>query len=159
MVSRADERPILGNRDCRNLNFVDTVKQDQSSLVYSVVQVANQSETIEMFVTKNADAFEGLSTFHRTITILKDVSKKPEMCLPLRYGVSVTDKLKDKLEVLESRGVVAICALECPILHVYSSTAFLFVFFDSAEVLLKICNFSELVISKHFVTNVLCYNS
>ena len=109
---QSDDRPILGIEACETLNLVKRVKQTTTVWVDSVVK--ELPESVTDFINQNIKVFTGLGTFAKPIKILVDHRAPPGMCPPRRLNHSISERLKVKLETLESQKVVAKITGEMP---------------------------------------------
>ena len=100
LISKAECRPILGIEDCARLNLVKRV-------VNEVVITKLLPDAKEDFIKMYESLFTGLGKFKQTVKITVDPKAPAGMCPPRRYSYSITERLKGKLEALESIGVVA----------------------------------------------------
>lgn len=113
-MSKHDDRPILGIRECARLNLVRRVEQEPSHVVDGVGTVPEVPATKEAFIKAHEEVFSGMGMFSRPVRILVDESKPPSMHPPLRYNFSTGERLKVKLNDLEAQGIVAKIKGEMP---------------------------------------------
>ncbi|KAK3918904.1 hypothetical protein KUF71_001028 [Frankliniella fusca] len=106
-ISKIDDRPILGNVACEELNLVRRVKhpEQQINLVSEMSIVL--PPTKELFLEQYSKLFTGLGEFTTKVHIQIDPTVQPEMCPPRRYHFSLLDKMKAKIVSLVDRGIVA----------------------------------------------------
>ncbi|KAE8738527.1 hypothetical protein FOCC_FOCC015990, partial [Frankliniella occidentalis] len=98
-VATSGTRPLLGIQACHDLNLVRLVSHPQvESLVTKPVLVR---KTVDEFVAKNKDVFDGLGQLKQTIHVEVDKDSPAGMCQPRRYSVAIVDRLKIKLDSLD----------------------------------------------------------
>ncbi|KAE8737782.1 hypothetical protein FOCC_FOCC016750, partial [Frankliniella occidentalis] len=106
-ISKIDDRPILGNVACEELNLVRRVQHPERRihLVNKVPLVL--PATKELLLEQYSTLFTGLGEFATKVHIKINPNVQPEMCPPRRYHFSLVDKLKAKIDSLVQRGIVA----------------------------------------------------
>ncbi|KAK3922700.1 Glutamate receptor ionotropic, NMDA 3A [Frankliniella fusca] len=109
-----DCKAILNIWACEDLNLVkrvnNTVTHVDSVNMITLVLPDNKEEFLGQF----KELFTGLGQFKQKVTIVVDPNVQPRMCPPRRYNFSIINRLKDKLDNLEQRGVVAKITTESP---------------------------------------------
>lgn len=100
LITKAEDRPILGIEACEQLNLVKRV-------IHTLQVSKTLPESKKDFIQKYEELFSGLGKFRQTVKIEVDPNAPTGMCPPRRYSFSINQRLEGKLKSLESRGVIA----------------------------------------------------
>ena len=114
LVSKHEDRPILGIEACEELNRVKRVIYGEASVYDCTVQRNILPESKEEFISQFIEVFTGLGKFKQPVKILIDPKVPCGMSPPRRYGVSITDRLKEHLKILKKDGIVTKVTTEIP---------------------------------------------
>ncbi|XP_052131371.1 uncharacterized protein K02A2.6-like [Frankliniella occidentalis] len=113
-ISKKGRRAILGIEGCEILDLVKRVEHSVTMIDSVEINSLVLPDSKESFLNKFNEQFTGLGQFKQKVTILVDPTVQPRMCPPRRYNFSIINRLKDKLDELERRGVVAKITTESP---------------------------------------------
>jgi hypothetical protein len=91
--------PILGANDCEKLNLLARVP------VHKSVKLVEEEKTA--FVEKYGDVFKGIGRFKNQIDIVVDGNAVPVSNPPHRSALTMSDRIKTKLDEMESKGTVS----------------------------------------------------
>ncbi|KAK3918805.1 hypothetical protein KUF71_008053 [Frankliniella fusca] len=113
-VSLKGRRAILGLRACEDLDLIRRVIHPVTVIDSVTVNSIVLPESKDLFISQYKELFTGLGQFKQKVTIVVDPQVQPRMCPPRRYNFSIINRLKDKLDNLVQRGVVAKITTESP---------------------------------------------